>query len=587
MPEAVGLTEQVEVELGKRYFQIIPASNPNASAGDQRKNQLSRALAAFSIEKLAGVTVAQAAHAVVDGGDDNGIDAIGYDRDQHRLWLVQSKAGGAPDLGETGKFVTGVGELVAGRFANFNDEFRRVQKDVEDALSTDGVIIEGCVVHLGDQLAVHATNALEALATDLNRFGERFVPHDYGVHAVHGWLTTEHQVQPPDVTVRLRCWYGVTEPHRAFYGLVSAGDLAALHHEHGNSLFQRNIRHYLGTQVVNDAIQATVEDRPGDLFYLNNGLTAIGTSITPNTGATQETGSFACRGFSVVNGAQTIGAIAALQEAGAKLPADAAVLLTLIEVADGAALGDEITRARNTQNAVRGLDFAALDPNQERLRRELAVSGVGYVYRPTAAPPSPEPNRVTIEEAALALAALQCNTATVVAAKRAIGQIHDPTGPHYSRLFRSELTGIQLCRRVRVFRNLDSVFTSSENAETQGRRRAFYRHGRLFILHILARRHQELLNEPEITVSAADQAALSRIATELAEIVYSVAEGLFVGQNKGYLAMFRNLTDSTGLAVAVMQRLAQEDAQQAAAAAAGHAPPAATEMQEPPLTDES
>jgi hypothetical protein len=230
MTEPVALTAQVEAALETRYFHIIKPSNPNVSAEEQRKNQLSRSLAAFAVEKLAGVTVAQAAYAVVDGGDDNGIDAVGYDRDKHRLWLVQSKAGGAPDLGETGKFVTGVRDLIAGRFANFNDEFKRVQMDVEDALLTDGVTVEGCVVHLGDQLAVHATRALEGLAAELNKFGERFMAHDCGLIAVHGWLTTEHQVQPPDVTIRLRCWSGVTEPHKAFYGSVSASDLAALQH---------------------------------------------------------------------------------------------------------------------------------------------------------------------------------------------------------------------------------------------------------------------------------------------------------------------------------------------------------------------
>jgi hypothetical protein len=248
------------------------------------------------------------------------------------------------------------------------------------------------------------------------------------------------------------------------------------------------------------------------------------------------------------------------------------VLLTLIEVGEGAVLGDEVTRARNTQNAVRGLDFAALDPNQERLRRELAVSRVDYVYRPTAAPPRPASNRVTVEEAALALAALQCKTPTVVAAKRAIGQIHDPNGQYYASLFSAQLTGVQLCRRVRAFRQLDDLFDASEKGETEFRRRAFYRHARLFVCHILARRYRALLEKPEIEISEADKTDLSRIGLELAELTYSVGEALFSGTGKGYLTIFRSLTDSIELAKAVMARLAEDDAKAAAGEPPGARP---------------
>ncbi len=59
--------------------------------------------------------------------------------------------------------------------------------------------------------------------------------------------------------------------------------------------------------------------------------------------------------------------------------------MTLIEIGNGADdIGLKITRARNHQNVVRGVDFAALDPNQERLRQELAVAGITYFYRPSA-----------------------------------------------------------------------------------------------------------------------------------------------------------------------------------------------------------
>jgi hypothetical protein len=96
-------------------------------------------------------------------------------------------------------------------------------------------------------------------------------------------------------------------------------------------------------------------------------------------------------------------------------------------------------------------------------------------------------------------------------------------------------------------------------AEDETFRRAFYRHGRFFIMCILARRYHNVLLKPEIQLSTQDQIDLSRAALELAESIYSVAEARF-NRYKGYLSVFRNSTDSEPLAQEVMLKLAQQDA---------------------------
>jgi len=78
----------------------------------------------------------------------------------------------------------------------------------------------------------------------------------------------------------------------------------------------------------------------------------------------------------------------------------------------------------------------------------------------------------------------------------------------------------------------------------------------------------------------------------LAELIYTTAEAMF-NQSKGYLSIFRNLTDAEPLAREVMQHLAQQDAQQqparAEAAAAQPAPAApdadpTSQIPQPPAT---
>src|SRR6266851_1835255 len=144
MPVNPAHIAQIEAALRQRYFPIIPEMQANWTPQQHERNRLSRSLAAFAIEKLADVTAAQAANAVMDGGNDNGIDAIHFDRLSSRLWLVQSKAGGAPDSGENKKFCDGIRDLAAGRLDKFNQNFARLQPDVEDALETPGLVIIGC-----------------------------------------------------------------------------------------------------------------------------------------------------------------------------------------------------------------------------------------------------------------------------------------------------------------------------------------------------------------------------------------------------------------------------------------------------------
>jgi hypothetical protein len=317
---------------------------------------------------------------------------------------------------------------------------------------------------------------------------------------------------------------------------------------------------------------------------LNNGITAVCSKITPPPGQTHNQATFTLEGFSVVNGAQTVGSIFTAQTA-APISADAKILITLIQVgATPGSLGIDITRARNTQNAVKGLHFAALDSNQERLRRELKVSGIDYHYRPSEEALQGGENSINFQEAALALACFSGDTRIVVAAKKEISQIHDRNGVFYPLLFTNRLTGVRLCRKVRIHSYLNGILNASERSERRRySRRMFFRHGRFFILHILSRRHNPLLDKPEIDISAQDKTDLSRLLLDLSELIYTAAEARFSGV-VGYLAVFRNITDAQPLAQDVMRRLAQRDAQRAAPAPAMAPAPTPTLPSAPPAT---
>jgi hypothetical protein len=548
---------QIIEVLKQDYFPMIPQLQQNWIADQHEQNRLSRSLAAFAIANLANVTPAQAAHSLINGENDNGIDAVYFDPIKNFLWLVQAKAGKAPHMGDNKKFCDGIRDLVDRRFQKFNEGFSRLQQDVEDALDTNRLKIVGCNVYLDGSLGSHVVNDLNQLKEELNRFDSRFEWRDLNISHTYGWLRAKQAIASVNVVLTLENWHCLDQPRKAYYGLVEASELASLYQQHDKSLFEKNIRYYLGTEVVNSAIAATVAKKPSELFYLNNGLTITCSTIVLPSGHNQKSTRFTLQGFSVVNGAQTVGAIASVYSTNASISPDAKLLVTIIEVGTAAdSIGAEITKARNTQNTVRDVDFTALDPNQERLRQELMISKIVYQYRPSA----DSQDAITIEQAAIALACFSSNTEIVVTAKKEIGQLYKR---YYDNLFSNKLSGILLCRYVRIFQYLDQIFAASEKAETENRRKKFYQHGRFFILDILSRRHKSLINKPEVDLSQDDQTELSRIALELAELIYTIAESQIGNNKKGYLAIFRSLTDVVPLTRNVMEELALRDAQAA------------------------
>ncbi|MEG4968366.1 AIPR family protein [Microcoleus sp. B6-A1] len=546
---------QIIEVLKQDYFQMTAPLQRNWTPEQHEKNRLSRSLAAFAIANLADLTPAQAANSIVNGENDNGIDAIYFDLMKKLLLLVQAKAGNAPNMGDNKKFCDGIRDLVHQRFQKFNDGFARLQQDVEDALNTNGVKIVGCNIYLDESLSSHVITDLNQLKSELNQFDQRFEWQDLNISITHGWLTAKQAIAPVDVVLTLENWHCLDQPRRAFYGLVKASELASLYQQHNKSLFEKNIRYYLGAEDVNLAIAETVKEQPSELFYLNNGLTITCSLISLPSGHKQESTQFTLKDFFVVNGAQTVGAIASVYQVSGSISADAKLLVTIIEVGtETDNIGEKITGARNTQNAVRDVYFAALDSNQERLRQECMVSNIVYEYRPSA---ERSQDAITIEQAAVALACFSGDTEIVVAAKREISQLYKR---YYDILFSDGISGVTLCRYVRIFQYLDEIFSASENAAT-GQQKKFYKHGRFFILDILARRYKPLLNKHELYLSEYDKMQLSRIGLELAEVVYTVAESNFASDNKGYLAIFRNITDVMPLTSEVMQELDRRDAQ--------------------------
>lgn len=195
-------TQIIEV-LKQDYFAIIPQLDRNWTEKQHEENRLSRSLAAFAIANLAHTTLPDAANSIINGENDNGIDAVYFDRTNNRLWLVQAKAGNAPNMGDNKKFCDGIKDLVHRRFQKFNSNFSRLQHHVEDALDKNGLKIVGCNIYLDGSLGSHVVNDLNQLQNELNKFDSRFEWQDLNITKIYAWLTTKQENVPIDVELTL------------------------------------------------------------------------------------------------------------------------------------------------------------------------------------------------------------------------------------------------------------------------------------------------------------------------------------------------------------------------------------------------
>jgi AIPR protein len=154
---------------------------------------------------------------------------------------------------------------------------------------------------------------------------------------------------------------------------LSGNQLRDLYLEHGDRLFDRNIRLFLGARKggVNAGIRDTIDsdtERPNFWAY-NNGVTFVCDSYEFN-GA-----QLALHNFSIVNGCQTTVTIGNSTASAAK---KVRVLARFIAAPERAI--DSIIRFTNSQNPIRLWDLSAQDKLQKRLKKELAALPQPFLY---------------------------------------------------------------------------------------------------------------------------------------------------------------------------------------------------------------
>jgi len=98
----------------------------------------------------------------------------------------------------------------------------------------------------------------------------------------------------------------------------------------------------------------------------------------------------------------------------------------------------------------------------------------------------------------------------VVTAKKEIGRLWEQNGTIYGQIFPASLSGLRACRLVRIYRLVDRILADSERSEEAYYRRMFFRHGRYFVMAFLAHRLPEVVQRPQLVISADDERTISQ-----------------------------------------------------------------------------
>ncbi len=515
------------------------------TGADQDHHRLSRAVAALALTERTSLPPTLTAQSVTDHTGDQGLDSVAYAADRSTLVVVQSKwsaSGGGLGQGDVLKFLEGVRALVNNRWDDFEGPISSRRTEIADILSQPGTKVE----------LVLATTSTAALADQQKDSVVRFCSDMNDSTDIASWVYLDQarlyafiaaaQASHIDLPVTLRNWGTHQEGTAvAYYGTTSAQEVVNWYRSHSSLLFSRNIRGALHDTDVNAQIADTASDDASRFWFFNNGITVIAESFKQAPHVNQKVGSFVFRRASVVNGAQTVSSLAHAAESSPAVleAADVFVRFVTVDDPDGE-FARLVTRRTNTQNQVGGREFVALDPEQERLRMEFAVSGFRYAYR-SGETVSEQTKGCDLTEATVALACAS-GLREAVLAKREIGQLwEDITATPYKTLFNASVSGAQVWAAVQTMRQVEQDLRALRATEFDGRDWLVSVHGnRLALWAVVAHLGSGKLKGATDFAPVFDRAEVRATTEKVGRLIVTL-----VGQNYADSypqPLFRNLT---------------------------------------------
>jgi hypothetical protein len=463
---------QIKTKLREKFEPHLDLSDIPTADPEREQKVLTRSLAALAIQYSTACTDDEAARAVWDGSDDNGIDAAYFDPSDSRVLVVQAKwigkGTGEPEAKELSAFTKGVSDLVEQDATMFHARLQARVTDIVLRLANPGTSIHLIVACTASStLAQHGTSVMEKLLNELNGNDPNAIATTevLGLAEVYQWLASESSLGLVSLDAQLFDWSYVVTPYPAYFGVIDGLQLKSWWQQHGRRVVSSNIRHALGPTEVNTQIRQTAVTAPEHFWYFNNGITIVAEEVikAPAGAASRAAGNFAFKGASIVNGAQTVSSLGALEDDISLGKVRVAMRVVVLQ-GTPPQFGKDVTRTNNLQNRIEPRDFVAQDPEQSRLRQEMAMEGISYEFV-RSEESTPTPTSCELLEVTTALACAAADPTLAVQVKTGLGRFFaDLQKPPYKALFNPSLSGARAFNATLVQRAIDSWIENKKKA---------------------------------------------------------------------------------------------------------------------------
>lgn len=347
---------------------------------------------------------------LTDGTGDKKIDFIRLDVDSKKIVFAQgyysSKKVDSAPANKASDLNTAVAWLLSGNIEDIPSPLSNIIKACREA-------IDERTIEQIDLLYVHNLSESIAVSKELNTVADQLklsLPDDGAINVIYKELGIQHTEELFTahesailIKDRLVCpaeiKFEEKGPMWSAYILSLPGNwLREQFSKYGDNLFSANYRGFLGIskrKKINIGIKNTAEKQPDNFWVFNNGITILTTKLERSKGKNY------FNGLSIINGAQTTGAIGSLTTTKSNL-SNVKVLTRVIECSDARTI-EEIIKYNNTQNKITTWDKFSNSPEQKRINEEFLKYGHNYSLKRGFSSTSP----IGIEVVTQALIALE------------------------------------------------------------------------------------------------------------------------------------------------------------------------------------
>jgi len=295
-------------------------------------------------------TADDAADAIIDGPNDLGIDAyLPVDFSEGKIRLFQSKYGSSHSMESIAKFKEDVKRLLNRDVKKMRPELARLVTNIKEK----NLKIECCYV-TEQKVEYEKEESFEVCDIDdcIQKLWDRIKKPASGKKS------------------KIKLIKKLTFQN-TILGILKLRELTDFVSKNSDYVFESNIRQWMQFKTsVNKGLRETLRVSPQKFFYYNNGITIVVSNFEE-----QSDNTLLLYAPQIVNGAQTSNAI--LDHAKRTHNLDGNITVTIIK-ADDERDQNNITKYRNSQNAVRGKDLVSLMDFHKSIKSQM--ENLGYFY---------------------------------------------------------------------------------------------------------------------------------------------------------------------------------------------------------------